>query len=369
MKKENEAIMTDEIIEEIIEETIVEESTPVEAQTETANEKVGKKPDKPSTKSKGSTKEKSESSPTPSGGNDITLGYITKQDKLAANGSVYIQAKLTDLSGNSKSFAIFDGFNIYEKLQKIENGSYVELISSGEGLETAFISLKELPAPEIAVTKSQYDSLKDELRDAIKSVKAPELRKLINAVFSRDDVKNSFFKVPASKTAGYSFESGLLHHTVRLIRLSKAVSAVFNGWEHKKKPYSISDDLLITACILHDIGKGRAIKKERNKYVSTFEGELCQESYLTMKIINEEADKLEIPEDKRIMIEHILSTSRGEISYGALAVPRTREAIMFHLIESLDVKMGNFEHLDNVTVNGDFAQLFKTNLFLGGYEF
>lgn len=306
------------------------------------------------------------------GATAIFAGDFNKQTKPTKNGGTYTLVRLTDNTGTS--FArIWDNLPIKATIDEIEDGDYVEAevkcTEYGEFISIEIQSIQKVERPIETVV--DIEGLKNELRETFKSYKDQNLLKLVTAVFNRADVKERFFISPASQQSGYSFDAGLLAHVIRSIRLSRAVAQVFASWNHNVDNFvaKLNEDLLVTACILHDIGKVRALSKNGHRVEKTLEGEMFEDSYISMKIVLEELDKVSIPEEQRVVLEHVLGSSKGKQGFGALFIPRSREAMAFHLIESLDVQMSNFEFLErNAGAEQTFVQLFQKTMYLGSYD-
>jgi len=163
----------------------------------------------------------------------------------------------------------------------------------------------------------------------------------------------------------------LATHVVRLIRLAKAVAGVYSGCDQylDGRHSKFNVDLLKTACILHDVGKVNTFTKNGYNVEKTDEGKLFEDSYLSMKIVLEEMGKVNLPEYQKMILEHVIGSAKGQQRFGALHIPRSREAMAFHFIDALDVQMANFEHLDrDADVTDMFSMLFEKQVFLGLYE-
>jgi 3'-5' exoribonuclease len=305
------------------------------------------------------------------GAKAVLVGDFAKQIKSSSNGE-YPLVRITDNTGTA--FArVWSNLPIAPIVAELTDGDYVEVevmctnIGQFTNIDINKITKVERPI----VTVVDIEGLKEELREVFKSFKDENLRNLVTAVFSREDVKELFFTSPASQQSGYSFDGGLLAHVVRTIRLCDAIADVFDNWNHNVDNFvsKLNRDLLKTASMLHDIGKVKAFAKKGHKVEKTIDGELFEDSYITMKIVLEELAKVSIPEEQKVVLEHVLGSSKGKQGYGALFIPRSREALAFHLIESLDVQMSNFEFLDrNAGAEQSFVQLFQKTMFLGSYD-
>ena len=302
----------------------------------------------------------------------VLEGEFSKKPMKTGKNDPYFLATVKDNSGIA-SQQVWNNLPIYSAIEGIENGQWVSVeavcTKVGQYTNIEIHSIKVIERVVDAVVN--VASLQEELREELKAFKDKDLKVLITNVFNRPDVKEAFWQVPASQKSGYSHDSGLATHVVRLIRLAKAVAKVFNEWDHylDGRHTKLSEDLLKAGCILHDIGKVNTFKKKGYIVDKTDEGKLFEDSYLSMKIVLEEMPKVKLPEYQQMMLEHVLAGAKGQRNFGALHIPRSREAMAFHLIDALDVQMSNFEHLDrDADVSELFAMLFEKQLFLGVYD-
>ena len=86
-----------------------------------------------------------------------------------------------------------------------------------------------------------------ELRQIVSEINNEHIKKLLESFTNDDDfMKKKYSQAPAGKMWHHDFVGGLLEHVLSLIAMSKTV---------KKSHPELNLDLLIAACILHDIGK------------------------------------------------------------------------------------------------------------------
>lgn len=302
----------------------------------------------------------------------ILEGEFSKLSKKTTKKEPYFLASVKDNSGIA-SQQVWNNLPIYPMIEQIENGQWVKVEANctkvGQYTNIEIHSIEVIEKVVNAVVS--VEALKNELREELNSFKDEDLKTLISNVFKRPDVKEAFWTAPASQKSGYSHESGLATHVVRLIRLAKAVARVFNEWNHYTdgRHTKLSEDLLKAGCILHDIGKVKLFKKNGYALDKTDEGKLFEDSYISMKIVLEELPKVNLPDYQQLLLEHVLAGAKGQRNFGALHIPRSREAMAFHFIDALDVQMANFEHLDRDADVADlFSMLFEKQVFLGVYD-
>lgn len=299
-------------------------------------------------------------------------GTIAKYPKQKSDGEPWIHLKVTDNSGSAYA-KIWNNLELYPIIDEMEEGASVEATvkctETGQFIHIEILSIQKVEKKEVPYV--DVEGLKAELRQAIQGLKDEQLKKLVCAVFARPDMNEAYFKAPATMLSGYSFEGGVLAYVVRSIRLAKAVAKVFNEWNHNIDNFvtKLNEDFLTAACILESVGRIRAFKFNGTKVEKTVEGELFEDSYLTMKIILEEIGKINFPEEQRVILEHVLGSAKGRSDWGALHTPRSREAVALNLILNLNLQMGHFEFLDRTAEATDqFAKLFQKTMFLGSYD-
>lgn len=303
----------------------------------------------------------------------VIVGKMIKKEKETKKKEPFWLVKISDTTGSCVAM-VWNNLEIYPLINGLEDGSYVkaEVHCKQNDNGNVVVEIKSIAiATKDLSPRVDIEALKNELREVIAGMKDVHLRALICNVLRRPDINEAFFKNPATMMTGNSFEGGLLAFVVRNIRLVKAVAGVLNAWENQDNFASrVSEELLIAASILDAVGKCKAFKiGEDGKIEKTLEGELFEDSYLTMKIVNEELDKMEFPYEQRVILEHVLGCSKGRPEHGALHIPRSREAVVFHLVSKLNFEMGQFEYLDRESTATDlFGMLFNKRMYLGCYD-
>lgn len=309
------------------------------------------------------------------GSKGIIAGNFYKKESFTKNKDPYWCVRICDNMNNSCYARVWNNLPIYNDCTVLENGDYVEaeVVCTEKKEKSCFVEIVSIKKVDrVEETFVDIEALKTDLKKILKNMKDKELRKLINNVLRRPEVNEAFFLAPATTESGYSFKGGLLAHVVRIIKLIKAFCITFSEWKYNTDGITtrLNEDFLITCAILHDVGKIKTLKfNDKSKIERTEEGWLFDDSYSTLRIVHEELAKSKLSNEKKMLIEHVIGSSRGLLQHGATFIPRSREAFAFHLIEKLDIQMANFEFLDrNSTDNDVFLKLFEKNIFIGIYE-
>ncbi len=183
---------------------------------------------------------------------------------------------------------------------------------------------------------SPYDNegMYNQLKNVIETIKNPYLNTLLKSFFIEDkDFIETFRKSSAAKTVHHGFVGGLLQHTLAVTRLCKFYT----------KAYSILDhDLLISAALLHDIGKVRELSKfPENDY--TDDGQLLGHIYMGAEMVAEHAADIDgFPAKLLSELQHCILAHHGELEFGSPKTPELIEAYALHLADNTDAKIETF---------------------------
>lgn len=196
------------------------------------------------------------------------------------------------------------------------------------------------------IQRPPYDlkNYENELEECISFVEDKDYHALLVSLF--DDYKNKFISYPAASKNHHDFSGGLLVHTIHMTRLAKAIQALYP---------SLDIDILLTGVLLHDLGKviefsGPILSKYTN------EGRLVGHISIGHAIISERAKALNIDEEARIIIEHLILSHHGKKDYGSPVEPMIKEAVVLNMIDDLDARMDMLEKALHEVKGGEWSQ-------------
>jgi 3'-5' exoribonuclease len=136
---------------------------------------------------------------------------------------------------------------------------------------------------------------------------------------------------PEAKVMHHAYLGGLLEHVIGLCGLAKQVAAHYQP--------ELDVDLLVTAAILHDVGKLDELCYERSIGYTTH-GQLLGHIVMEVETVGKAIDKIEgFPPELKIVVQHLLISHHGEYEFGSPKLPMIREALVFHYLDDLDSKM------------------------------
>jgi 3'-5' exoribonuclease len=154
-------------------------------------------------------------------------------------------------------------------------------------------------------------------------------------LFWKDESFIERFKIaPASKSLHHTYLGGLLEHTLSVTQLVLKNASQYEG---------LNLDLLLTASILHDLGKVDELSYRRSFDYSD-EGRLLGHIILGIEKVDAKIRQLpDFPKDLSTLLKHLLLSHHGQYIWGSPKKPMTLEAVMLHYLDDMDAKMNGIK--------------------------
>ncbi len=281
-------------------------------------------------------------------GSKIQGIYFCKSKTMTEtkNGKPYENVILQDKTGVLDS-KVWEPYS--PAIGEYESGDYIEVtgdvIVYSNALQAKLYRIRKCdeyeydPADYMPVSKKNIDEMYTELLALADTVQEVHLKALLDGFFRNDDFAGSFRNASAAKTIHHGFIGGLLEHSLSVAKLCS------NMCEN----YSILNrDLLITAALLHDVGKIKEIAPfPENDY--TDDGQLLGHIYLGAQMVGEKASEIvDFPAELSRELQHCILAHHGELEYGSPKKPALIEALALSMADNLDAKIETFtEQLEN----------------------
>ena len=186
------------------------------------------------------------------------------------------------------------------------------------------------------------------LRALLKGIQHGHLKALVEGFLSDRPFLSLFKKAPAAKHFHHNYIGGLLEHTLSVCRMSRAVSTHY---------VQLDGDLLLTGAFLHDIGKVRELKYDR-QIDYTDEGRLVGHLVLGVDMVEEKTRGLAgFPREQATLVKHLILSHHGQFEFGSPKRPKFLEAFALHLIDDLDAKMNGLDRfMEKDPQEGDWTE-------------
>jgi 3'-5' exoribonuclease len=257
----------------------------------------------------------------------------------AKNGDKYIGLKLKDKSGIIEA-KIWK--NLYHLHENFKEGDFVKLKAKTnyykDNWQLIIEDIQKVEKDEfLPKTKKDIEILSKELFAITNGIQNQGVKKLLLNIFGDDEFFSKFKKAPAAKSMHHAYIGGLIEHTVSVAKISKEVSKFY---------MPIDVDILVAGALLHDIGKVYEIDASTFNY--TDEGRLIGHIVIGYNLVKEKLKIIKLPFEQEVQILHCILSHHGEYEYGSPKIPKTKEALLLHLIDTMDSKM---EPLQNLQTN------------------
>jgi 3'-5' exoribonuclease len=182
----------------------------------------------------------------------------------------------------------------------------------------------------LAHTKEDVGKLYAQLLEYAGSIANPWLKKLTTSIISDPAIAAKYKRAPAAKVMHHAYLGGLLEHVISLCGLAKQIAAHYP---------ELDVDLLLTAAILHDVGKLDELCFER-AIAYTVEGQLLGHIMMEFETVSKAMDAIEgFPANLKTVVQHMLISHHGQYEFGSPKLPMIREALVFHYLDDLDSKL------------------------------
>jgi 3'-5' exoribonuclease len=267
----------------------------------------------------------------------------TRKERLTArNGSGYLSVELRDRTGAIAARAFREADFLagqFERGELVWVSGRVERFRGELQLELRAIRSADAsgldPADFLPSAYRDVDELDGFLEHLAREVYDADYRRLLAAFLADGTLRAGLRSAPCTRGGHHAYLGGLLEHTVAVATLAQETCVL-----HPR----LNSDLLITAAIVHDIGKTREFDLGAEIALSE-EGRLLGHLALGHEIVAGIALGIDpFPHDKLLALSHCIVTH-----HGADGVPSRRfgspEALALYRLNALDAGVkGALEH-------------------------
>lgn len=268
----------------------------------------------------------------------------TRKDRLfTRSGSPYLALELRDRSGSIAARAFQDADVLagrFERGELVRVAGRVERFRDQPVVEIVDIARVRAddagseggPERFLPVAYRDLDELDGFLEHLAGEVSDRGFRSLLDQVLGDADLRSQLRRAPCTRAGHHAYLGGLLEHTVAVATLAYEVCQL-----HPR----LSQDLLLTAAIVHDLGRTREFVYGAEIGISE-EGRLLGHLVIGERMVSERAGMLD--EGRRLALLHCLLCHHGPATApgGRFA---SVEALTLYRLNALDASVkGAFEH-------------------------
>lgn len=230
-----------------------------------------------------------------------------------------------------------------ELYQSIKEGDVIEVKGTYQKDNTPYISVdseyedleivKNYSPERFVPTSENISRTMEEMYRIIEKVEDVHLSKLLDSFFSDENFVEEFQNAPGSSSGPYAYIGGLAEHTLNVSKLCDRISRI----------YSLNRDLLLTAAILHDIGKIEAYEVDTS--IKTRDSaKLLGHTVLSYNMVEAKIREIvDFPQTLKEQLLHAIISHHSPIVDNVPQRIRTKEAYILFYANMLDNSLKEFE--------------------------
>ena len=273
-------------------------------------------------------------------GMDVEGFYLLKAafSKVTASGKPFLSAVLADTSGTIEA-KVWDysgpiGERDIGKVLKVRGS-----VSDYRGMPQLTVDRLRLAeesdpvdvARLVSVAPIDREAGYDEVKALVSTIEDADYRAVCEEMLRRHEA--AFRTIPAAKSVHHGFLSGLLMHTLNMLRLADFLSAQYAD--------TVNRSLLLTGTLLHDFAKEQEFTFSELGLVTDYstKGQLLGHLVMGAQEVAEVCRERGVPEEKSVLLQHLILSHHGEPEFGAAVRPLCAEAELLSLIDAIDSRM------------------------------
>lgn len=270
---------------------------------------------------------------------------------VSAKGTNYLSLVLQDASGTIEA----KKFDLKEKdVEILQAGNFVEI----EGNTSLYLEKLQIIvryASKLDENKIDFSyfvqtaplsekELSDNIASYINSIQNADCKSIVRAIFKKYWKK--FLIHPAAVKNHHDYCGGLAYHTLTMCKVADSICNIYQD---------MNRDLLISGCLLHDIGKMVELSDAvLPKY--TVEGKLLGHLVIGTEIIKQTAIELNIQGEIPLLLQHMIIAHHGKLEYGSAVLPQLKEAYALSMIDEMDAKLNAIDKALSNIEEGTFTE-------------
>ena len=290
-------------------------------------------------------------------GDEVEGFYVLKTaaSKISNSGKPFLSASLADRSGAIETKM----WDYAGPVGTADEGSVVKIrgtVSEFRGSLQLILS-RIRPVQEgdryslgdlVPVAPVDVDEAWQELMGLVAGLEDRDYAAVCRRVLERYGER--FRTVPGGKSMHHSFVSGLLMHTLYMVRTADYLAGLYRD--------VVNRDLLLAGTLLHDAAKCDEFVTSPLGLVTEYsvKGELLGHLVMGAQAVAETARELAMPEEKSVLLQHLLLSHHGEPEFGAAVRPMCAESELLSMIDLIDSRMEIYKETMDETEPGSFSK-------------
>ena len=289
-------------------------------------------------------------------GDEVEGFYILKgaYPKTTAAGKPFLSASLSDNSGviDAKMWDYSGPIGAADEGKVIKLRGKVSEYRGAPQIVIDRIRLRTESDPVdlgalVPAAPVDADAYLQKVNDLVDRMKDADYQTLCREMLRRHLA--DFRQIPAAKSVHHGFLHGLLMHTVDMLTMADFLAAQYGA--------VIDRDLLLAGTLLHDFAKAKEFAFSELGLVTGYStrGQLLGHLVMGAQEAADAARELGIPEDKSMLLQHMILSHHGEPEFGAAVRPLFAEAELLYHIDVIDSRMEIYREVLRDLPVGEFS--------------
>lgn len=287
------------------------------------------------------------------------LYCVSKKSGISIKGDEYLSVVFRDSSGtiDAKVWDINEYTNNFNEKDFVSVSGNVStykdslqlVINRAEVVSKDSVIMEDF-CPKCPI---DIDILVNRLNALIDDISNSSLKSLLKLIFDNEKLFTKYTTNSAAKSVHHAYIGGLLEHSVTVAEVCKNMSILYPV---------VNKDLVVTAALLHDIGKLKELSSfPDNDY--TDDGQLLGHIYMGTEMIEFYARKIDnFPRTLLNQLKHCVLAHHGKLEYGSPVVPHLIEAMLLSIADDADAKLRRFSDILDEVELGKWSD--KNDFFL-----
>ena len=282
--------------------------------------------------------------------------YILKSanPKVTANGKPFLTGALSDRTGVME-MKVWDYAG---PLTAADEGKVVKVRGTvGEFRGTPQFTASRIrlaavddqvdPASLVPTAPIDREAAMAALQKWAASIEDEDYRAVAEAMLERHG--QALERIPAAKSVHHAFLGGLLMHTANMMKLADFLAELYRD--------TIDRGLLLAGTLLHDMAKEQEFVFSQLGLATDYsvKGQLLGHLVMGAQEAARVAETLHVPEEKSVLLQHLILSHHGEPGFGAAVRPLCAEAELLSLIDAVDSRMEIYRETYDTMDAGTFS--------------
>lgn len=282
--------------------------------------------------------------------------YILKSanPKVTANGKPFLTGALSDRTGVMEMKA----WDYVGPLTAADEGKVVKVRGTvGEFRGTPQFTASRIrlaaaddqvdPASLVPTAPIDREAAMAALQKWAASIEDEDYRAVAEAMLERHG--QALERIPAAKSVHHAFLGGLLMHTANMMKLADFLAELYRD--------TIDRSLLLAGTLLHDMAKEQEFVFSQLGLATDYsvKGQLLGHLVMGAQEAARVAETLHVPEEKSVLLQHLILSHHGEPEFGAAVRPLCAEAELLSLIDAVDSRMEIYRETYDTMDAGTFS--------------